>query len=279
MGRLRHRLLLARPGVGRAGEPPGHVGHVEPALLRDLPATRGRPLQPHLGRRRSTPARASACSGARRWRDGSPTPSATPASASRRRRFGAEVMLDLLDGRRTVATSAPSSCAEAAAVPAGAVPLRRHPRDALVARSRGPHRQAQPLAARPRPLRPRLRLLTRLEAEGEPSIAWRESRSTASVAPCSRLRRRRRSHRRSTGRRRRPLGGAERRPAIGSHQRGRHRRRPRSRRTIRTDAPRRRGRRARTTPAGVSAQAARCRRCRHVSTWRRHGSRRREFAS
>ena len=36
---------------------------------------------------------------------------------------------------------------QAAAVPARAVPLRRHPGHPLVARPRGPHRQAQPLAA------------------------------------------------------------------------------------------------------------------------------------
>ena len=45
-------------------------------------------------------------------------------------------------------------------VPARAVPLHRHPGHALVARPRGHHRQAQPVAARPRPLRPRLRQLT-----------------------------------------------------------------------------------------------------------------------
>ena len=112
------------------------------------------------GAARSTRAAGSACSGARRWRDGSPTRSATPASAWRRRRFGAEVMLDLLDGRRSVATETEFVREQAAAVPARAVPLRRHPGHPLVARPRGPHRQAQPLAAHPRPPRPRLRHLT-----------------------------------------------------------------------------------------------------------------------
>ena len=55
---------------------------------------------------------------------------------------------------------APSSCAQTAPVPARAVPLRRDPGHPLVARPRGPHRQAQRLAPRPRPPRPRLRLLT-----------------------------------------------------------------------------------------------------------------------
>ena len=50
VGWLRRRLLLAGSSVGRAGEPARDVGDAEPALLRDLPPTRGRPLQPHLGR-------------------------------------------------------------------------------------------------------------------------------------------------------------------------------------------------------------------------------------
>ena len=100
-------VLLARQGLGRAGEPSGDVGDAQRALLRDVPAARGGPLQPHLGRsHRRAPG--SACSGARRWAGRWPTPSATPASASPRR-FGAEVMLDLL-GRRSVAT-ARTSCA------------------------------------------------------------------------------------------------------------------------------------------------------------------------
>ena len=58
---------------------------------------------------------------------------------------------------------------QAAAVPPGAVPLRRHPGDPLVARPRGPHRQAQPLAAHARPPRPRLRQLTAPAPRPSPS--------------------------------------------------------------------------------------------------------------
>ena len=62
-------------------------------------------------------------------------------------RFGGEVMLDLLDGRRSQGHADRVRAEQAAALPAGAVPLRRHPGDPLVAGPRGPHRQAQPLAA------------------------------------------------------------------------------------------------------------------------------------
>ena len=54
-------------------------------------------------------------------------------------RFGAEVMLDLLDGRRSRATQTEFVQVQAAAVPARAVPLRRHPGhavDAWTARTR-----------------------------------------------------------------------------------------------------------------------------------------------
>jgi glycine/D-amino acid oxidase-like deaminating enzyme len=40
VGRLRRHLLLGLEGVGRAGEPPGHVGETVGALLRDVPAAR-----------------------------------------------------------------------------------------------------------------------------------------------------------------------------------------------------------------------------------------------
>ena len=45
-------------------------------------------------------------------------------------RFGAEVMLDLLDGRRSKATMTKFVQEKPLAVPARAVPLRRHPGDA-----------------------------------------------------------------------------------------------------------------------------------------------------
>ncbi len=78
-------------------------------------------------------------------------------------RFGAEVMLDLLDGSPLRGDEHRVRAQEAAAVPARAVPLRRHPGHTMVARPRGPHRQAQPLAAHPRPPRPRLRQLAHFE--------------------------------------------------------------------------------------------------------------------
>ena len=84
-------------------------------------------------------------------------------------RFGADVMLDLLDGRRTVATSTQFVQRQAAAVPARAVPLRRHPGHAVVARPRGPHRQAQPVVALARPPRARVRLLSR--RRGRPVVS------------------------------------------------------------------------------------------------------------
>ena len=132
-----------RQGQRRAGEPAGDVGQAEQALLRDVPAARGREVHATSGAARSTRAAASACSGDRRCRAASPTRSATPASASRRRRFGGEVMLDLLDGKRIAGDADRLRQGQAAAVPARAVPLRRHPGDAVVAGPRGPHRQAQ----------------------------------------------------------------------------------------------------------------------------------------
>ena len=50
VGRLRRGVLLAGPGGDRAGEPAGHLGHAQPALLHHLPSARRRALQPHLGR-------------------------------------------------------------------------------------------------------------------------------------------------------------------------------------------------------------------------------------
>ena len=115
----------------------------------DVPAARGSASSPTPGAARSTRAAGSACSGARRCRAGSPTRSATPGSASPRRRFGGEVMLDLLDGRRSRATQTDFVKEQAAAVPARAVPLRRHPGHPMVAGPRGPHRQAQPAGCGP----------------------------------------------------------------------------------------------------------------------------------
>ncbi len=71
-------------GGGRAGEPAGDVGDAEPALLQDVPAARRRPLQPHLGRGDRHVQPVLRVLGDGHSRDGSPTPSATPASAWRR---------------------------------------------------------------------------------------------------------------------------------------------------------------------------------------------------
>ena len=54
-----------RQGQRRAREPAGDVGQAEPALLRHVPAARGRQVHPHRGAARSTRAAGSACSGAR----------------------------------------------------------------------------------------------------------------------------------------------------------------------------------------------------------------------
>ena len=69
-----------------------------------FPQLDGRPLQPHLGRRDRHVHPLLRVLGHGDGGPGRLRRSATPASAWRRRRFGAEVMLDLLDGRRTVAT-------------------------------------------------------------------------------------------------------------------------------------------------------------------------------
>jgi glycine/D-amino acid oxidase-like deaminating enzyme len=63
-------------------------------------------------------------------------------------RFGAKVMLDLLDDKRTERTR--SICPhQAAALPAGTVALHRHQPDALVHGPRGPQRRTrEPVAAR-----------------------------------------------------------------------------------------------------------------------------------
>ena len=74
-------------------------------------------------------------------------------------RFGAEVMLDMLDGKRSQATETEFVKEQAAPVPARAVPVHRHPDDPVVAEPRRQNRQTQPVAEDPRPLRPRLRQL------------------------------------------------------------------------------------------------------------------------
>ena len=76
--------------------------------------------------------------------------------------FGAQVMLDLLEGRATERTELAMVKSRTAPLPAGARRIHRHQPDALVARPRRPQRrQAQPLPEDARRRRPRLRLLTR----------------------------------------------------------------------------------------------------------------------
>ena len=75
-------------------------------------------------------------------------------------RFGANVMLDLLGNQRTQRTALKMVSQQAAAVPARTRPDRRgaaHP--PLDRGRRCERRSAQPVAADPRPTRPRLRLL------------------------------------------------------------------------------------------------------------------------
>ena len=85
-------------------------------------------------------------------------------------RFAASTMLDLLAGRKSIATKTDFVQGEAVAVPARTVPVHRHPGHPLVARPRGQDRQAQRLAAHPRSHGPRLRLVVR--------ATWRARRSS-----------------------------------------------------------------------------------------------------
>ena len=140
-----------------------HFGRHDPARLRpaagDLrassPSTSSRRSRswrgcasPTSGAARSTPAPGSARSSARR----SPRRAAYALGYTGlgvgATRFGAEVMLDLLDGEPTPSGPAAHGPTQAAAVPAGAAGLRRHPADPAVAGAGRPRRgRAQPVAA------------------------------------------------------------------------------------------------------------------------------------
>ena len=74
-------------------------------------------------------------------------------------RFGARVALDLVDGRDTEVTRLEMVRQQADAVPSRAVPLRRRARHPGEPGGGGPHGQAQPVAARARRGRDRLRQL------------------------------------------------------------------------------------------------------------------------
>ena len=105
-------------------------------LLRDVPAARRASVHPRLGGGDRHVHPVLRVLRARRTAAGSRTPPATPGSASAPRRFGADVMLDLLSGEETERTRLELRAHEADAVPAGAVRLRRHPAHPLVARPR-----------------------------------------------------------------------------------------------------------------------------------------------
>ena len=102
-------------------------------------------------------------------------------------RFGANVMLDLLDGARDRADRAGDGAQQAAALPARAVRVHRGPADALVAGRRRPQRRpSQPVAEVARQARPRLRLVielgeispadVRTAVRGPPALARLERR-------------------------------------------------------------------------------------------------------
>ena len=143
VGRLRRDLLLARQGQRRAREPARDVGQAQQALLRHVPAARGREVHPRVGRRDRHVQPVLRVLGPGHGRDGSPTRVGYTGLGVASTRFGAEVMLDLLDGKRSTATQTDFVKEQAAAVPARAVPVRRHPGHTVVAQPRGPDRQAQ----------------------------------------------------------------------------------------------------------------------------------------
>ena len=104
VGRLRRHLLLARQGVDASWRAARDVGQAEPALLRDLPAARRRAFSHIWGGVIDTCSRfcvfwGTAMSGRVAYALG------YTGLGVASTRFGAEVMLDLLDGRRTIATS------------------------------------------------------------------------------------------------------------------------------------------------------------------------------
>ena len=89
--RLRRRLPLRRPGRPAPRRARRDASRRSPSTSSHVPAARGRALHATAGAARSTPAAASRSSSARRTAAASPTPPATPASASRPTRFGGRV--------------------------------------------------------------------------------------------------------------------------------------------------------------------------------------------
>ena len=161
MGRLRRHLLLAGQGGPRAREPAGDVGDAEPRTS----STRSRSSTgvrfSHIwGGAIDTCSRfcvfwGTAMSGRVAYALG------YTGLGVASTRFGAEVMLDLSTAGARVATSTDFVKDKPLPFPPEPFRFARHPGHTLVARPRGPHRQAQRLAAHARPLRPRLRQLIR----------------------------------------------------------------------------------------------------------------------
>ncbi len=98
---------IARDLDQRAGD----VRPARRALLHDLPAARGRCASPTAGAGSSTPAAGSRRSSAPPTAAGWPTPSGYTGLGVGATRFGADVMLDLLDGRGDRADPAARWCA------------------------------------------------------------------------------------------------------------------------------------------------------------------------
>ena len=163
----------------------------------DLPAAGGSRVHPPLGRRdrHLQPVHGVLGPGVRAA--GWPTSPATPASASASSRFGARVMLDLVDGLDTERTAAGVGAQQAAAVPARADALRRDHR-----RPSGRSRQAD---RNERPAQP-------VAAHARPAWGWGSSHESSARLRGGRHRRRRRAVRAD----RRPRGAAGRPRAAGA---------------------------------------------------------------
>ena len=118
-------------GAARRGtsydQRPADVRAARPAFLRDVPAAGGPAVHATAGAARSTPARASAPSSARPTRGRAAYALGYTGLGVGATRFGADVMLDLLDGADTERTELEMVREQAAAVPARAVRVGRHP--------------------------------------------------------------------------------------------------------------------------------------------------------
>ena len=126
VGRLRRRLLLGRQGLERAREPPRDVGQAQPALLRDVPATRGRQVHPHVGRRDRHVEPVHGVLGARDERSRRVR---ARIHRARRRRLTVRRLGDARPSLRTPLAGGADRVREVAPapLPARAVPVRRHP--------------------------------------------------------------------------------------------------------------------------------------------------------